>query len=101
MHERAGRVALDLGLEVARGGHDPAVDAAEHVEGLQSATLDAADADEHVLHDRKARRRLADAVPRIAGDEGEQDDGGGQEQPVDGRFSPTTASHAEQFSPAV
>jgi hypothetical protein len=100
-HGRARWMALDFGLEVARGGDEMAVDGAYDVERLEPDTLDAGHAHQHVLHDGEARRGLPDAIPRIARHHGHQHHGERDQEPVDGRLETVAARHSEQSSSAA
>ena len=92
-HARAGRMALDLFLELARGRDDLAVDGAHEVEGLDALALDAADAHEEIFHHGEARPRAADHPPRVVGDDGHEERGEGDQQDIGRRFESSPALH--------
>ena len=89
----AGRVALDLLLQLARGADETAIHRAHEVERLGGRALGAADADEHVLHHRKAGPRPADHAPGVARDRAHEDHGEQDEQKVGRLFEPRTTGH--------
>src|SRR5262249_18888652 len=92
-HARAGRMALDLLLQLARGADQLAVDGADEVERLDALALDTAHADEQVVHYGEPGPRAADESPRVVRDDAHEESSQHDQQDIRDLFERTAARH--------